>query len=183
MRLPSPSWALSDAWASATCNHIPLLAGDTQKVQALRQEVQALRQEAHDFATKLNGRKSGILADEDAPSCVLQRIVAAKEGSRSLVVRSDSCSASGTDECPRSRAVGLSCLVSLPQRSPKPRIRALGRSAPQRLGREGQGLDATQRVNMSSLALSAKLPREVSQGLRSQQVGGPGVRRIQRLRR
>jgi hypothetical protein len=54
-------------------HHAAMLAADIQ--QAL-----ALREEAHLLAEKLNGFEPGIIADEDAPGCVLERGTRAADG-------------------------------------------------------------------------------------------------------
>lgn len=54
-------------------HHDAMLAGSAKAVRALRQE-------AHDLAYKLNDYQPGILADKDAPGCVLQKLTAAADG-------------------------------------------------------------------------------------------------------
>jgi hypothetical protein len=54
-------------------HHAAMLAADIE--QAL-----ALREEAHLLAEKLNGFEPGIIADEDAPGCVLERGTRAADG-------------------------------------------------------------------------------------------------------
>lgn len=54
-------------------HHAAMLAGDIG-------EVSRLRSEAHDLAYKLNGFEPGILAHEDAPGYVLDRLTRADEG-------------------------------------------------------------------------------------------------------
>jgi hypothetical protein len=54
-------------------HHEAMMAGDVKAVQALRQE-------AHDLAFKLNNYERGILADEQAPGRVLEKLAAAKDG-------------------------------------------------------------------------------------------------------
>lgn len=54
-------------------HHAAMLAGDIEAVMRLRDE-------AHRLATKLNGYEPGILADEDSPGCVLDRITRAGPG-------------------------------------------------------------------------------------------------------
>jgi len=60
-------------WRLIKAHHAAMLAGDIG-------EVSRLRGEAHDLAYKLNGFEPGILADEDAPGCVLARLTQAKDG-------------------------------------------------------------------------------------------------------
>lgn len=55
------------------CHHAAMLAGDLDTVTRLRRE-------GHDLAYKLNGFEAGILADDDAPGCVLDRLTRAKKG-------------------------------------------------------------------------------------------------------
>ncbi|MEI6204136.1 MAG: hypothetical protein WCP68_19490, partial [Enhydrobacter sp.] len=50
-----------------------MLAGDAAAVSVLRQE-------AHDLAYKLNDYQPGILANDDAPGCVLDRLTRACDG-------------------------------------------------------------------------------------------------------
>lgn len=50
-----------------------MLAGDGERVALLREE-------ARNLAFKLNNYEPGILADEDAPGCLLERLTAAKQG-------------------------------------------------------------------------------------------------------
>jgi hypothetical protein len=54
-------------------HHAAMVAGDLDSVMRLRGE-------AHDLAYKLNGFDAGILADETAPGCVLDRLTRAKKG-------------------------------------------------------------------------------------------------------
>jgi hypothetical protein len=54
-------------------HHAAMLAADEQ-------EAMRLRKEAHLLATKLNGGRAGILADEESPGCVLARETAAQPG-------------------------------------------------------------------------------------------------------
>jgi hypothetical protein len=54
-------------------HHEAMLAADVDCVMALRKE-------AHNLARRLNGGDAGILADEDAPGCVLAQRTAAQEG-------------------------------------------------------------------------------------------------------
>lgn len=55
-------------------HHAAMLAGDMDAVARLRSD-------AHELAYKLNGFNPGILADEEAPGCVLDRRTRAEEGS------------------------------------------------------------------------------------------------------
>lgn len=54
-------------------HHAAMLAGDSGAVMRLREE-------ADNLAYKLNNYENGILADEDAPGCVLRRLVRAEDG-------------------------------------------------------------------------------------------------------
>lgn len=54
-------------------HHAAMLAGDLDAVTRLRSD-------AHELAYKLNGFDAGILADDDAPGCVLDRLTQAKKG-------------------------------------------------------------------------------------------------------
>jgi hypothetical protein len=54
-------------------HHAAMLAGDVDAVYRLRSD-------AHELAYKLNGFNPGILADEDAPGCVLDKLTRAEEG-------------------------------------------------------------------------------------------------------
>ena len=54
-------------------HHAGMLAGDIG-------EVARLRGEAHDLAYKLNNYEAGILADENAPGCILDRLTRAEDG-------------------------------------------------------------------------------------------------------
>lgn len=54
-------------------HHAAMLAGEADLVMQLREE-------AHALATKLNGHKPGILADDDSPGNVLDRETRASEG-------------------------------------------------------------------------------------------------------
>lgn len=54
-------------------HHAAMLAGDAATVERLREE-------AHHLASKLNNYESGIIADDDAPGCVLDRLSKAPEG-------------------------------------------------------------------------------------------------------
>jgi hypothetical protein len=54
-------------------HHRAMFGGDAALVERLRGE-------AHDLARKLNGYEAGILADEDAPGCVLARLTRAEAG-------------------------------------------------------------------------------------------------------
>lgn len=54
-------------------HHNAMLGGDADAVASLRQQ-------AHDLATKLNNYEPGIIADENAPGCVLERLTRAEEG-------------------------------------------------------------------------------------------------------
>jgi hypothetical protein len=54
-------------------HHAAMLAGDAASVASLREE-------AGNLAYKLNNYEPGILADEDAPGCVLGRLTRAEEG-------------------------------------------------------------------------------------------------------
>lgn len=54
-------------------HHAAMLAGDAG-------EVSRLRRSAHDLAYKLNGFERGILADDDAPGCVLDRLTRSGDG-------------------------------------------------------------------------------------------------------
>jgi len=56
-----------------TAHHAAMLAGDVD-------EVMRLRHEAYKLATRLNNGQSGILADDDAPGCMLARETAAPAG-------------------------------------------------------------------------------------------------------
>ncbi len=53
-------------------HHAAMLAGDADTVATLREE-------AGNLAYKLNNYEPGILADEDAPGCVLARLTRAEE--------------------------------------------------------------------------------------------------------
>jgi hypothetical protein len=55
-------------------HHAAMLSGDGGHVESLREE-------AHHVALKLNGFEPGILAGDDAPGNVLERLTAAKPGS------------------------------------------------------------------------------------------------------
>jgi hypothetical protein len=55
-------------------HHAAMLTGDMDSVARLRSD-------AHELAYKLNGFNPGILADEEAPGCVLNRLTCAEEGS------------------------------------------------------------------------------------------------------
>jgi hypothetical protein len=54
-------------------HHAAMVAGDPDAVARLRSD-------AHELAYKLNGFDAGILADETAPGCVLDRLTRAKKG-------------------------------------------------------------------------------------------------------
>jgi len=54
-------------------HHAAMLAGDAVTVERFREE-------AHQLAIKLNDYEPGILADDDAPGCVLDRLTRAPEG-------------------------------------------------------------------------------------------------------
>lgn len=54
-------------------HHDAMMAGDAKGVRELREQ-------AHDLAYKLNNYEPGIIADDDAPGCVLERECAAKDG-------------------------------------------------------------------------------------------------------
>lgn len=54
-------------------HHAAMLAGDMDTVTRLRSD-------AHELAYKLNGFNPGILADEEAPGCVLDQLTRAEEG-------------------------------------------------------------------------------------------------------
>jgi len=54
-------------------HHAAMLAGDGMAVQRIRDE-------ADDLALKLNNYEPGILADENAPGCVLERMTRAPDG-------------------------------------------------------------------------------------------------------
>ncbi len=54
-------------------HHKAMLDGDCNAVARLREE-------AHDLATKLNNYEPGIIADEDAPGSVLERLTRAEDG-------------------------------------------------------------------------------------------------------
>ena len=54
-------------------HHAAMLAGDARMVERLREE-------AHQLAVKLNNYEPGILADDDAPGYVLDRLTSAPEG-------------------------------------------------------------------------------------------------------
>lgn len=54
-------------------HHAAMLAGDAVTVERLREE-------AHQLAFKLNNYAPGILADDDAPGCVLDRLTRAPNG-------------------------------------------------------------------------------------------------------
>jgi hypothetical protein len=54
-------------------HHAAMLAGDES-------EAMALREEADRLATKLNGFEPGIIADDAAPGCVLERLTRAEDG-------------------------------------------------------------------------------------------------------
>jgi hypothetical protein len=54
-------------------HHAAMIDGDGSRVEALRQQ-------ADDLALKLNNYDPGILADDDAPGCVLDRLTAAPRG-------------------------------------------------------------------------------------------------------
>lgn len=58
-------------------HHAAMLAGDAGTVASLRKE-------AGNLAYKLNNYEPGILADEDAPGCVLARLTRAEEGTSLL---------------------------------------------------------------------------------------------------
>ncbi len=54
-------------------HHTAMVAGDTNAVAQLRKE-------AHNLATKLNNYEPGIIADEDAPGSILERLTRAEAG-------------------------------------------------------------------------------------------------------
>lgn len=54
-------------------HHAAMLAGDSDTVQRIRSD-------AHHLALKLNNYEPGILADDDAPGCVLDRMTRAPDG-------------------------------------------------------------------------------------------------------
>jgi hypothetical protein len=54
-------------------HHAAMLAG-------LEGEAMELREEADRLATKLNGYEPGIIANDDAPGCVLERLTRAEDG-------------------------------------------------------------------------------------------------------
>jgi hypothetical protein len=54
-------------------HHTAMLAG-------CESEAMALREEAHRLATKLNNYEPGIIAGDDAPGCVLERLTRAEDG-------------------------------------------------------------------------------------------------------
>lgn len=54
-------------------HHAAMLAGDADTVATLREE-------AGNLAYKLNNYEPGILADDDAPGCILARLTRAEEG-------------------------------------------------------------------------------------------------------
>jgi len=54
-------------------HHAAMLAGDSVAVQRIRDEADGL-------ALKLNNYEPGILADDDAPGCVLERLTGAADG-------------------------------------------------------------------------------------------------------
>jgi len=54
-------------------HHAAMLAGDAEAVQRIRSE-------AHDLALKLNNYEPGIIADDDAPGCVLDRMTRTADG-------------------------------------------------------------------------------------------------------
>jgi hypothetical protein len=54
-------------------HHAAMLAG-------LESEAMALREEADRLACKLNNYEPGIIADDDAPGCVLERLTRAEDG-------------------------------------------------------------------------------------------------------
>ncbi len=54
-------------------HHAAMLAGDAVTVERFREE-------AHQLAFKLNNYEPGILADDDSPGCVLDRLTQAPEG-------------------------------------------------------------------------------------------------------
>jgi hypothetical protein len=54
-------------------HHAAMLAGDEK-------EAMALREEADRLATKLNNYEPGIIAGDDAPGCVLERLTRAEDG-------------------------------------------------------------------------------------------------------
>jgi hypothetical protein len=54
-------------------HHAAMLAGDAETVERLREE-------AHQLAVKLNDYEPGILADDDAPGCALDRLTRAQDG-------------------------------------------------------------------------------------------------------
>lgn len=54
-------------------HHAAMLAGDADAVQRIRDEADAL-------ALKLNNYEPGILADDDAPGCVLDRMTGSEDG-------------------------------------------------------------------------------------------------------
>lgn len=58
-------------------HHAAMLAGDAGTVERLREE-------AHQLAFKLNNYEPGILADDDSPGCVLDRLTQAPEGALPL---------------------------------------------------------------------------------------------------
>lgn len=54
-------------------HHTAMVAGDTNAVAQLRKE-------AHNLATKLNNYEPGIIADDDSPGSVLERLTCAEDG-------------------------------------------------------------------------------------------------------
>lgn len=54
-------------------HHTAMVAGDTNAVAQLRKE-------AHNLATKLNNYEPGIIADDDSPGSVLERLTRAEDG-------------------------------------------------------------------------------------------------------
>lgn len=76
---------LPDAWDAAlpflldliARHHEAMLAGDGENVMRLRED-------AHNLAFKLNGYEAGILADDDAAGCVLDRLTRAPDGTMPL---------------------------------------------------------------------------------------------------
>jgi hypothetical protein len=58
-------------------HHAAMLAGDAVTVGLLREE-------AHQLAFKLNNYEPGILADDDSPGCVLERLTQAPDGTLPL---------------------------------------------------------------------------------------------------
>ena len=58
-------------------HHAAMLAGDMDAAMAIREE-------AHQMALRVNGGQGGIIADDDAPGCVLARRCAAAKGKAPL---------------------------------------------------------------------------------------------------